>query len=348
MIGKKFSKIKLNILGPKSNSIKANSLKSIFLKNKGKAPSILINSKNSEVFDLKKSKDNNSNLINSNLNERQKSLPYSKTNLNFFRNKISFPNLNQKKQSFNSFKNMGHKYFPLKIISNNPSLNNFKNVYDLSNKNEEVLTNSTNYNNLIYESNIYQKSKTITVKKDEFEISEEDKMFDQFLLNKRKIKKDKIKKNIKFKKKKKKLNVFNSYDSPLRKVYKKIPQILNKIEITKRLKNSFSLLKYQNLLFDIGSKTLDWNLKNKLDNEFMNIRNINDKSYELLRKSIIDIEKKEKKIIDNINRQKDTFKKNMRENNYYCMTIGMNFHSLPSLKFQRTVTKLKYKQKGIL
>ena len=34
-------------------------------------------------------------------------------------------------------------------------------------------------------------------------------------------------------------------------------------------------------------------------------------------------------------------KKLLEENNYYCMTIGMNFHSLPILKFQRTVTKLK-------
>ena len=56
-----------------------------------------------------------------------------------------------------------------------------------------------------------------------------------------------------------------------------------------------------------------------------------------------DIEKKEKEIIDNVNKQQDNFKKNLREKNYYCMTIGMNFHGMPNLKFHQTIAKLKYK-----
>ena len=186
---------------------------------------------------------------------------------------------------------------------------------------------------------------TKTIKNDDFEISEEDKMFDQFLLKKKKnIKKVKIKLRHKLKSNKKKLNFFNSYEAPLKKVYKSIPQIMNKIELTKKLKNSFSLLKYQNLLFDIGSKNLDWNSKEKLNNIFSNLRNATNKEYELLRKSVRDIEKQEKKIIDNVNRQQDFFKKNMRENNYYCMTIGMNFRSIPNIKFHRTIPKFNHKK----
>ena len=254
-------------------------------------------------------------------------------------NQLKNPFFIQKKESY-------------KIYKSNPLLNGIKKGnYILNNKSEEIFTNSSNYNDMNYETEIYQKPNfmpKIAKKKDEFEISEEDKMFDQFLSKKKKnIKKAKTKFKIKLKSKKKKLNVYNSYEAPLNKVYKKIPKILNKIELTKKLKNSFSLLKYQNLLLEV-SKNLDWDSKNKLTNEFTNLRNITNKKYELLRNSVKVIENKEKKIIENINRQQDYFKKNMRENNYYCMTLGMNFLGLPNLKFHRTATKLKYKQKGIL
>ena len=322
MIKKKISQIKLE---QKSKSLKANSLISIFLKNKKTNPSISIDSKNSEQLKLIPNKTDNKS---SKIILRQKTLlEQAKTNPNFYTNKTSNYNIIQNNKSYNLF-----KQYPLlkKIQKENQILNN---------KNKDYFTNSTNYN---YESEIKVN------KKDEFEISEEDKMFDQFLSKKKKqIKKVKIKGKYKIKKKKK-LNNYNSYEAPLNKVYNKIPQIMNKIELTKKLKNSFSLIKYQNLLFDVGSKTLDWDSKVKLNNEFKHLRNITNKEYELLRKSVKEIEKKEKRIIDNINRQQDYYKKHMRENNYYCMTIGMNFHGISNLKFHKTVTKFKYKQKGIL
>lgn len=335
MIKKKFSN-QINI-GHKSQSLKTNNIISIFLKNKQTSPSISISSKNSEIFKLNPNK---TDYKNSKIILRQKSLlDPSKTNPNFFMNKLKNPIPIQKKQSYNLYKS-------------NPLMNKFKKGnFILNSKNDDIFTNNSNYNDRNYETEINQKLRYIPLipkKKDEFEISEEDKMFDQFLLKKKKNpKKSKTKAKIKLKSKKKKLNFFSSYEAPLNKVYKRIPFILNKIELTKKLKNSFSLLKYQNLLLDV-SKNLDWDSRVKLTNIFTNLRNKTSKEYELLRKSVREIENKEKKIIEKVNKQQDYFKKNMREKNYYCMTIGMSFHGIPSLKFHRTATKLRYKQMGIL
>ena len=336
MIKKKISE--QNNIGHKSQSLKTNSMLSIFMKNKQTSPSISISSKNSEIFKINQTK---TDYKNSQIILRQKSLlDPSKTNPNFFTNKLKNPIVFQKKQSYN-------------LYNSNPLFNKFKKGNFIMNiKNDDIFTNSSNYNDRNYETEVFQKSRynipKIIKKKDEFEISEEDKMFDQFLLKKKKSpKKSKTKAKIKLKRKKKKLNFFSSYEAPLNKVYKRMPFILNKIELTKKLKNSFSLLKYQNLLLDV-SKNLDWDSRVKLTNKFTNLRNKISKEYELLRKSVRDIENKEKKIIEKVNRQQDNFKKNMRENNYYCMTIGMNFHGIHSLKFHRTATKLRYKQMGIL
>jgi len=318
------------------------------MKNKKQLPLIPINIENNkDNYELKESKENtnNNNDKRYNMILKQKSL-----NQNFIKNKLSSPNVFQKRKTDISFKNKNN-IFPLKnnFIKNIPL---FKKEEIITNKKEHLLSNNSNNYDMNLDSDIYQFSSvipTITTKKDEFEISEEDKMFDQFSLEKKKkIKKIKIKSKPKIKIKKKKIKLFNSFEAPLKKVYKKIPQIIKKIESTKKLKNSFSLLKYQNLLFDIGSKTLDWNLKAKLNKGFNNLRNINNKKYELLRQSVRDIENQEKEIIDRVNKQQDLYKKNMKENNYYCMTIGMNFYNLQSLKFHRTLTTFKYKQNGAL
>ena len=335
MIKKKFSQINY---GQKSKSLKTNSMISIFLKNKKPSTSILMNSKNSESTKLSPNRTDykySQTFIGTN---SLSNLNQSKTS--FYLNKLSNQILPKKKQSYNIFKS-------------NPLSNELrKENYLLNSKNDDIYINSSNYNDMNQETEIYQKSNTIfpsiRIKKGEFEISEEDKMFDQFLLKKKnkKIKKEKAKIKLKTKPKKKKLNFYNSNELPLNKVYKRIPLILNKIESTKKLKNSFSLLKYQNLLLDIGSKNLDWDSRVKLTNEFHNLRNITNKKYELLRNSVKDIENQEKEIIDDVNRQQEYYKKNMREKNYYCMTIGMNFYSIPNLKFHRTLTKLKFKKKS--
>ena len=342
MIKKKYSQIKSNLIRTKNNSLKANSLISIFLKNKKQLPLIPINTENN------KENNNNNKDKRSSIILKQKSL-----NQNTIKNKLSSPNVFQKRKTdISSRDKIYNNIFPLKnnFIKNIPLFKKEKEEINNKKENLNLLSTNSNYYDLNFDSDIYQFSSVMptTTKKDEFEISEEDKMFDQFSLEKKKkIKKIKLRTK-KLKIKKKKIKLFNSFEAPLKKVYKKIPQIINKIESTKKLKNSFSLLKYQNLLFDIGSKTLDINSKAKLTKEFNNLRNITNKKYELLRKSVRDLENQEKEIIERVNKQQDLYKKNMRENNYYCMTIGMNFHSLQSLKFHRTLTKFKYKQNGIL
>ena len=254
MIKKKLSQI--NYL-QKSNSLRTNSMISIFMKNKkpSPSPSISINIKNSEKPKLSPNKTDYKNphiFLRANTLSNQ-----SKTNPNFRLNRLSNQISIKKKKSYN-------------ILFNN--------------KTEDIYTNSTNYNDTNQETEKYQRSNIMPIirkKKGDFEISEEDKMFDQYLLKKKKkIKKEKAKIKIKIKPKKKKLIFYNSYELPLNKVYKKIPLIMNKIESTKKLKNSFSLLKYQNLLLDIGSKNLDWDSRVKLTNEFHNLRNITNKKYE--------------------------------------------------------------------
>ena len=337
MIKKKYSQIKSNLIRTKNNSLKANSLISIFLKNKKQLPLIPINKENNN-----NNKDKRSSII-----LKQKSL-----NQNSIKNKLSSPNVFQKRKTdISSRDKIYNNIFPLKnnFIKNIPLFKKEKEEINNKKENLNLLSTNSNYYDLNFDSDIYQFSSVMptTTKKDEFEISEEDKMFDQFSLEKKKkIKKIKLRTK-KLKIKKKKIKLFNSFEAPLKKVYKKIPQIINKIESTKKLKNSFSLLKYQNLLFDIGSKTLDINSKAKLNKEFNNLRNITNKKYELLRKSVRDLENQEKEIIERVNKQQDLYKKNMRENNYYCMTIGMNFHSIPSLQFHRTLPSFKCKKKGM-
>mgnify|MGYP007069951135 CR=1 FL=1 len=86
----------------KSKSMKGNTLINTFIQNKKKIPSILINSKNGEIFNLKElnesneTKENNTDYKNTNLILKQKSLALSKTNKNFFKNKILSQNEIQK------------------------------------------------------------------------------------------------------------------------------------------------------------------------------------------------------------------------------------------------------------
>lgn len=183
----------------------------------------------------------------------------------------------------------------------------------------------------------------------DFDVSEEDRIFNQYKKKKpqTKSKTKKVKTKVKIKlKKTKKINNFYSYDAALGKIYKKIPKIINKIESTKKLKGNMSLLKYQNLLMDVGSKNLNRETKQKLNNKFRTLRVFSDKSYNLLRDSLEKIERKEKKIIDSINTQQNYYKRKMKENNFYTISNKRHFGlvSLPNLKFHQ-IGKSKKKHK---
>ena len=204
-------------------------------------------------------------------------------------------------------------------------------------KSVQIMPNSTTTNTNINLLNLAPLPIKSIKGPDDFGISDEDRIFNQFKKKKKKPKSPikKAKSKIKIKLKKKKLNPFSSYDSALVKVYKKIPKIINKIENTKKLKGTMSLLKYQNLLLDVGAKNLNRQTREKLNNKFITIRNFTNKPYSLFKESLESIETEEEKIIDSINTQQKYYLRKMKENNYNSITsIGnLGSISLPNLKF---------------
>ena len=298
-------------------------------------PTININSKNSEIFGFS-GEDKN---INSNLNEimlRQKALTLSKTpNIPF--NKKIHSNYNLRKKSSN-------------IIERNPQFNNLflNTMNNLKNKSSKIITKNYKSVQIMPNSNINSNNNgiklslsTLPIKSikspDDFGISDEDRIFNQFKKKKKKAKSPlkKPKSKIKIKLKKKKFNPFSSYDSALVKVYKKIPKIINNIENTKKLKGTMSLLKYQNLLMDVGAKNLNRQTREKLNNKFITLRNFTNKPYNLFKESLESIENEEEKIIDSINTQQNYYLRKMKENKYNSLTSLGNLGSisLPNLKF---------------
>ena len=308
-----------------------------------KLPTLNINSKNSEILDLsplgKKRKTNFNEYI-----LRQKTLTLSKPQI----------------KPFKSSKYLRKK--TINIIERNPKFNNLflNTMNNLKNTNSKIIAKNhksvqlmensiikTNNNNLI---NLAPLPIKIIKSPDDFGISEEDRIFNLYKKKKKKEKSPikKVKSKIKIKLKKKKLNPFSSYDAALVKVYKKIPKIINKIENTKKLKTTMSLLKYQNLLMDVGGKNLNRQTREKLNNKFITLRNLTNKSYNLFKESLKSIEDEEEKIIDSINTQQNYYLRKMKENNYNSITnIGnLGSISLPNLKFFKIgKSKKKYKYK---
>ena len=301
-----------------------------------KLPTLTINSKNSEILGLSPVKKKN----DSNLNEiilRQNNLTLSRTQIKSF-NKNRTSNYNLRKKSTNIIgRNPNFNHLILNTLNNlkNTNPNSQKKIKNY--KSVQIMPNSTiNTNN-----NILVNLAPLPIKSikspDDFGISDEDRIFNQFKNKKKKPKSPnkKAKSKIKIKLKKKKINPFSSYDSALVKVYKKIPKIINKIENTKKLKGTMTLLKYQNLLLDVGAKNLNRQTREKLNNKFITIRNFTNKPYSLFKESLESIETEEEKIIDSINTQQNYYLRKMKENNYNSITsIGnLGSISLPNLKF---------------
>ena len=311
---------------------------------KNKLPTIIINSKNSELLGLSPSERKYSLSI-----IKQKSLTPSQTQNFPFRKKISCSNFNIRKQSTNTLKS------EIKF-----NINNLNNLTPLDNniiqKSAKIITKSIPSEEIIQSKTInYNKGFNInplTIRKakspDDFAVSDEDRIFNQFKPkknNKSHSKKKKIKMKVKLKKKK--INPLASYDAALHKVYKQIPKIISKIEDTKKLKGTMSLFKYQNLLMDVGTKNLNRETREKLNNKFLTLRNFSDKTYDLLKESLENIETEEKKIIDSINTQQNYYKRKMNETKFNTtISRNMGFFSLPNLKFHQIgKPKIKHKYK---
>lgn len=129
-----------------------------------------------------------------------------------------------------------------------------------------------------------------------------------------------------------------TYEHSLFKVYKKIPVTLNKIENIKKMKNSFDLLDYQNLLLKVGSKTLPKESRLNLNEKFITIRKKSEKKYGLFKESLKDIERKEERIITMINKQNKIYNKTMspwvKESKGGFSLNNPNY--LPEIRFVKT------------
>ena len=351
LIRKSFNNSSTNYITNKTEN-KKNNNPGYFLHNQKKLPTIVINSKNSDLLQLSSSEKINSKKI-----FRQKSLTLSQNKNNIFNKKASTSNFNLRKKSMNQ----------LNILNNVNTINNLNNNIDtLNNNNNITRKNSINIpkNIKLYKSGeIYRNHPNInytsgmsinpismlTIKNpDDFEVSEEDRMFNQYKLKKPKSNKvKKAKTKVKIKIKKKKITPFTSYNAALGKVYKKIPKIIDKIENTKKLKDTMSLLKYQNLLMDVGTKNLNRETRQKLNNKFTSIRNFSDKAYVLFKESLGIIETKEKEIIESINTKQNYFKRKMKEKKYKTISASKNpnFFSLPNIKFIKiSKSRLKHRK----
>ena len=161
--------------------------------------------------------------------------------------------------------------------------------------------------------------------KSPFEVEEEDKMFKGTIIKKKK------------KKKKKKFRIYNSKDTPLNKVYKKIPYIMSQLDKVKKQKKDMSLIKYQKTLLDLGNQIFDREINNKLNQKFLEIRKATEKRYDYFEKVIDSIEDREKTIIRQINTQQNFFKRIMINNNKSNLIYGVSnkIDFFPDIKFHR-------------
>ena len=325
-----------------------------------KKPTIIINAPNNEISKISTSTSEKKILKTF---FKQKTLNISQNKIDIFNKKATSSNYNIRKKSTNQLKI--HEELNKFNSLYNTNTNNTNNNYDSVNinlmrnnskhstkkfdtvKNGDFYRNNPNLNYNIGKS-LNQISMIKIKKPDDFEVSEEDRMFNQYKIKKSRndvIKKSKTK--VKIKLKKKKFNNLKSYDAALGKVYKKIPKILNKIENTKKLKGSMSLLKYQNLLLDVGSKNLNRETRQKLNNKFVSLRKFSDKVYDLFKESLEKIEKKEEKIIESINKQQNYYKRKMREKKYETISMFKSppFFSLPNLQFHKIMNSKSKKHK---
>ena len=327
------------LLKNKIETRKSNNSIRFSMNSQRKLPTILINQPNNKLdFTTKQNKFHPKSLY------KLKTLNVSKTQHTPFEKRLPSSNFNLRKNSFQIFnlKNKMNNLNNLDTLNNSFMEKNSKKRLSRNYTNEVILSNpklsSNNYNS---DYNINQINPIYTKpfkNPNDFDVSEEDRIFNQYKKKKNeKSKTKKVKAKVKIKLKKKKLKNFYSYDAALGKVYKKIPKIINKIEDTKKLKGGMSLLKYQNLLMDVGTKNLNREDKQKLNNKFRTLRIFSDKSYNLLRDTLESIEKDEKKIIDSINTQQNYYKRKMRENNFFTISSSKHFGfiNLPNLKFHK-------------
>ena len=167
------------------------------------------------------------------------------------------------------------------------------------------------------------------------EISEEDKIFTEYKIN------NNNKKTIK----KKSLYSHNLTEDEkiLGNVYRLTQEYFNKIHQAKKKKDKLNLENYQNNLLLTISDTISKNGYKKLKNQFNKIRDKVHVNIEMNKDFIIGLEKKEKKIIKQINYTSGKCEEMMRNTGF---SFGLKKFSLPKIKFYRILKVPKKKNRN--
>lgn len=273
-----------------------------------------------------------------------------------------------------SYNNESFKKYKSDTLYNNNITNSNTNYTNQINTTEKDFNNTNNFEyfpeteqNLRSLRNSLQKSKqkghtlTCIAKKsiDPLQIPEEDQIFLQLHdLNRRlknkscpkrkgksksksqnKNKKSNRTRNLKIQNHKKQNSNLRTFDGALYKVYKKIPQTMHKIEKVKRMKETLPLFEYQNLLLKTGGKVLPKESRQQLFQKFRFIRKSIEKEYGLFKEVLPEIEKKEQKIITQINLRQRKYNKTMspgKKEDKKASFFNFNTNFLPEIKFIKT------------
>lgn len=159
-----------------------------------------------------------------------------------------------------------------------------------------------------------------------FEINEEDRIFDQLIVDK-KVKKKKVKK-LKIKQ--------TPNEKILNKLYNTSPRLTLAIDRIKKRKNDLSLVDYQSALLHTVSNNLSNESRMRLSNTFTRLKVKVSKRYETNKEYIKEVEKTEEEIIKNINQKEEKFEKILSRNlKYSSYKLRYDSVSLPKIKFNK-------------
>ena len=182
---------------------------------------------------------------------------------------------------------------------------------------------------------------------DPLQIPKEDEIFNELAKRKKTIRLTKIKFHIIEKKKKvlkkKKIKGKNFKEKLLNRVYEKNPVANKKIIKVKKSKEKINLNNYQNLLLKTAEPILSKDSFNHLDKIFNRLRTDNNDIYEYNYPYIMDLENKEKDIINNINQVNNNYNKFLNKYKTLNEFYSNKTIQLPKINFRRIINKEKYR-----
>ena len=183
---------------------------------------------------------------------------------------------------------------------------------------------------------------------DPLQIPKEDEIFNELAKRKKTIRLTKIKFHMieqkkKVIKKKKKINGKNFKEKLLNRIYEKNPVANKKMIKLKKSKEKINLNNYQNLLLKTAEPILSKDSFLHLDKIFNRLRTDNNEIYEYNYPYIMDLENKEKDIIQNINEISNNYNKFLSKYRTLNEFYSNKNIQLPKINFRRIINKEKYK-----